>query len=94
MKFYKELAFKILFLLRSDRRKLPFLIFSFLFLSLIDISALAFIGPYVSLLLGRGEEFFFDFGIKGDDLIVLLSLILFLIFLFKLLASLIISYLI
>ena len=94
MNFYKELAFKILFLLRSDRRKLPFLIFSFLFLSLIDISALAFIGPYVSLLLGRGEEFFFDFGIKGDDLIVLLSLILFLIFLFKLFASLIISYLI
>ena len=73
MKFYKELAFKILFLLRSDERKLPFLIFSFLFLSLIDISALAFIGPYVSLLLGRGGVFF-DFGIKGDDLIVLFKL--------------------
>ena len=51
MKFYKELAFKILSLEVIEESYL--FNFFFLFLSLIDISALAFIGPYVSLLLGR-----------------------------------------
>lgn len=83
---------EIFYLLGKDRKKLPWLILLFLVSSMLDLAGLGLIGPYVvvvmspeKLIQGPLGQFFSkaDFSLTTNDLLIIFSLGLVGIFLFK-----------
>lgn len=92
----KNYISKILFLLEDDKKKLPLLIMAFVFLSLIEIAGLGLIAPYISLILEENSfqqlNIFFDANLSMNIWVYLFSLLLVIVFIFKLIFSVILNY--
>ena len=98
----KKYLFEIIFLLGSDKKKLPYIALSFLLLSTLDLAGVALIGPFIGVVtdanfmdsfiirLNTWNIFFLD----KDNIITYMGLLLILIFLLKSLSGLVIHYII
>nr|AIF19911.1 ABC transporter related protein [uncultured marine thaumarchaeote KM3_87_H02] len=86
---------QILYLLGSDKRKLPFLIILFIGASMLDLAGLGLIGPYVALVVNPGAldgklgQVFQIIGLPRDQqsILIIIGLSLFIIFLLKAISS-------
>jgi len=83
---------ELLFLLGNDKRKFLFIIPLFIFSSVLDVVGIGLIVPYVAIivnpesLLNGDYKFVFDFfslPSKSDDLLIIISVVLLIVFLFK-----------
>jgi len=98
----KKYLLEIIFLLGSDKRKLPYIVLSFLILSTLDLAGVALIGPFIGVVtdanftdsfiirLNTWNVFFLD----KDNIIPYMSLLLVLTFFLKSLSGLVIHYII
>jgi ATP-binding cassette, subfamily B, bacterial PglK len=80
---------KIFFLLGNDRRKIPFFVILFLFLSILDLIGIGLIAPYISIIIDP-EGFisnenisFLDLPTNPNDLLLIFGIILVIVFLLK-----------
>ena len=89
---FKEYIKKILYLIGEDKKKLPWIIFLFLTVSLFEVIGLGLVAPYVSLIINPDSLQGLNFNNLTDeflsnqdneDLLVLFGFILFLLFAFK-----------
>jgi ATP-binding cassette, subfamily B, bacterial PglK len=94
---------ELLYLLGDDKRKLLFIIPLFLFSSVLDIVGIGLIVPYVGIIvnpesIANGDYKivldFFSLPSKSDDLLVIISVVLLLVFLFKTIFIILINWLI
>jgi ABC-type bacteriocin/lantibiotic exporter with double-glycine peptidase domain len=91
---------KIIFLLGKSKRKIPFIILLFIFLSLIELLSIGLIAPYISLisepsLLQSYEvDQYISLPSSHNELILIFSYTLLAVFLFKAAFSLLINYII
>ena len=92
LKFISDVVYKVKFLLGSSIRKIPLMVSLFIFLSVIDILGIGLIAPYIMLIISPNliletniYKFFVDVGLTSnlDSLLIILSLLLFTVFLFK-----------
>lgn len=92
---------KVIYLLDDQIKKIPFLFFLFILLSLLDVIGLGLIIPYVGLIINPDEFYssqiaiYFNiesFNIPLDNLIIYIGLIIFGIFLIKGIGSILINY--
>ena len=97
----RQYLFEMYILLGSDKKKLPWLVFLFFLLSLLDIAGIGLIGPYVSLVIDPeiAKELIYKhipwFGVTSDaNLLLIFSFILILIFFAKTLFGIWINYII
>ena len=83
---------ELLFLLGNDKRKFLFIIPLFIFSSVLDVVGIGLIVPYVAIIvnpesiLSGDYKFVFDFfslPSKSDDLLIIISVVLLIVFLFK-----------
>lgn len=83
----RNYIYKLIFLLGNDAKKIPFLIISFVLVSLIEILGLGLIAPFVSLILNEeiSESLnkFFNIEIPANDWIIIFILILVGVFILK-----------
>ena len=83
----RNYIYKLIFLLGNDAKKIPFLIISFVLVSLIEILGLGLIAPFVSLILNeeisKSLNKFFNIGIEANDWIFIFILILVGVFILK-----------
>lgn len=95
MNYLKE----ILFLLDRDKTKLPWIVFLFLAVSVIDVIGVGLMGPFVALIIDpeltqnefiQGIIRFSGFSLSVNSVIILLSIFLILIFFFKSIAGILI----
>tara|TARA_B110000008_G_scaffold73204_1_gene74339 strand:+ start:7601 stop:9391 length:1791 start_codon:yes stop_codon:yes gene_type:complete len=99
----KDLIQKTIYLLRGSVRKIPFMVFLFIFISVLDIVGIGLIAPYVALIVSPEQIMENDIyvsllgaGLKAniDDLLIILSLLLFTVFLIKAIVGLLVNRLI
>jgi ATP-binding cassette, subfamily B, bacterial PglK len=98
----KEYLYEILFLLGPDKRRLPRLLFLFLFASILDLVGIGLIGPYVSVITDDDTSVRLIEKVSGwleispsvGELMVLMSVILLVIFTIKAIVSIWINYVI
>ena len=92
LKFISDVVYKVKFLLGSNIRKIPLMVSLFIFLSVIDILGIGLIAPYIMLIISPNliletdvYKFLVDVGLTSnlDSLLIILSLLLFTVFLFK-----------
>ena len=98
--FFNNFIYKVVFLLGSSVRKIPFMVFLFIFLSVLDIVGIGLIAPYIALIVSPEQILesdiygsLLDVGITDnlDSLLIILSLLLFTVFLIKSIAGLLIN---
>jgi len=98
--FFNNFIYKVVFLLGSSVRKIPFMVFLFIFLSVLDIVGIGLIAPYIALIVSPEQilesdiyGFLLDVGMTDnlDGLLIILSLLLFTVFLIKSIAGLLIN---
>jgi ABC-type multidrug transport system fused ATPase/permease subunit len=94
---------ELLYLLGSDKKKILFIIPLFIFSSVLDIIGIGLIVPYVSVIVNpesiTNDNYkmiidFFSLPSKGDDLLIIISVVLLLVFLFKTIFIIIINWII
>jgi len=99
----KDLIKKTLYLLEGSTQKIPFMVFLFIFISVLDVVGIGLIAPYVALIVSPEQimenDLYISFlseGLKDnlDDLIIILSLLLFTVFLIKSIVGLLVNRLI
>jgi ATP-binding cassette, subfamily B, bacterial PglK len=83
---------KLVYLLGDSVRKIPFMVFLFIFLSILDIVGIGLIAPYIALITSPEQilessiyNSLLDVGLTDnlDSLLIMLSLLLFVVFLIK-----------
>ncbi|MDA9801511.1 ABC transporter ATP-binding protein/permease [Candidatus Pseudothioglobus singularis] len=97
----RQYLYEMYFLLGSDKKKLPWLVFLFFLLSLLDIAGIGLIGPYVTLVVDPDiakeliNKHIAWFKVSSDtNLLLMFSIILILIFFAKTLFGIWINYVI
>jgi len=92
----KNYVYKLIFLLGNDAKKIPFLITSFVLISLIEILGLGLIAPFVSLILNKDTSEslnkFFNSGFSANEWILFFIFILVGVFMLKTLLSIFLNF--
>jgi len=92
LRFFNVFIRKVKFLLGDDFRKIPLMVCLFIFISLIDIAGIGLIAPYITLIVSPDRiiesdlyNLLLKFGLTRDmdELLIILSLFLFTVFVFK-----------
>ena len=91
---------KLFFLLGEQQRKLPFLVFLFICMSLLELAGIGLIGPYVSIIVGpeslegslRNIINYLGLPTEREELLLILGFILIGIFFLKAVSAIIINY--
>ena len=94
----KQYLYEIIMLMGEDRKKLPWLLILFFLVSLLDIAGIGLIGPYVSIViepdLARDYATWVELPTETNSLLVIMSLLLLGIFIFKTISAIWINYII
>ena len=92
----KNYVYKLIFLLGNDAKKIPFLITSFVLISLIEILGLGLIAPFVSLILNKDTSVslnkFLNSGFSANEWILFFIFILVGVFMLKTLLSIFLNF--
>jgi len=92
----KNYVYKLIFLLGNDAKKIPFLITSFVLISLIEILGLGLIAPFVSLILNKDTSEslnkFLNSGFSANEWILFFIFILVGVFMLKTLLSIFLNF--
>ncbi len=94
MSYFKKNIESVIFLLQEDKKKIPYIYFLILIVSILDIVGIGLVGPIVGFILSEGQtnaeilnsfEYLNIINFSNDNLFLYLSIGLILVFFFKML---------